>query len=143
TKPIDTPEDMREWVRYAKKKGVKTIGEIGARDPDMMEALLDEANKQGIWTMAHLNQQGVVRMTAIDAAKLGLNEVTHFYGIMESILTNHSVQDWPLDYNYSNNLDRFSHVGRLFEQSAEPGSDQWNEMIQQFVDLDVTFSPTF
>lgn len=139
---IRTPQDMRDWVDYAKSKGITLFGEIGARDPEMMEALFSQANKDGIWTMDHLGQNGVVRMTAADAVKLGLDEITHFYGIFESMLTKHSIQDWPLYYNYTDNLDRFSQVGRLYEQSAEPGSKEWNDLIKLFLDHNIVISPT-
>lgn len=140
---IDTPQDMRDYVDYAKGKGITLFGEIGAQDPDMMEALFSQAKKQGIWTMDHLDQQGVVRMTAADAVKLGLDEVTHYYGYFESMLTDHSVQDWPIGYNYTSNLDRFSNVGRLADQSAEPGSEKWNDLINLFLEHKTVLSPTF
>lgn len=140
--PLRTPQDMRDWVDYAKSKGITLFGEIGARDPEMMEALFSQAQKNGIWTMDHLAQNGVVRMTAADAVKLGLNEITHFYGIFESMLTDHSIQNWPLYYNYNSDLDRFSQVGRLYEQSAEPGSKKWNDVLQLFLDHKVFLSPT-
>lgn len=139
---IRTPNDMKEWVQYAKKKGIEFIGETGAPDPEMMEALLSEANKQGIPVMAHLAQSGVVRMTAADAIKLGLDEVTHFYGIMESMLDQRSIQKWPVHYNYSNEYHRFSRVARLADESADPGSEKWNNLIDLSLKHNVIYSPT-
>ena len=39
-----TPESAREWVRFAAKKGVDGL-KLGAHDPEIMAALLDEAKK--------------------------------------------------------------------------------------------------
>ena len=43
TRP-QTPETAREWVRFAAKKGVDGL-KLGAYDPEIMAALLDEAKK--------------------------------------------------------------------------------------------------
>jgi imidazolonepropionase-like amidohydrolase len=143
---IDSPERAREWVRWAVEVEVDgaTIDglKLGAFDPDIMEALIDEAHKFGLGTVAHLAQTGVARMTAIDAARLGLDMMTHYYGLMESMLTDYSIQDWPLDYNYNNEQDRFGQVARLWYQAADQGSDEWNALIQEMLELDFALDPT-
>ena len=80
-----TPETAREWVRFAAKKGVDGL-KLGAHDPEIMAALLDEAKKLNLGSTAHLDQMGVVRMTARDASRLGLGTMTHYYGLFESLL---------------------------------------------------------
>jgi len=144
--PIDTPEKAREWVRWAaavEVEGAKIDGlKLTSYAPAIMEALNDEAAQHGLGTVAHLAQTGVSRMNALDAAELGLDMITHFYGLFESMLTDYTVQDFPLNYNYNNEQDRFGQVGRLWYQSAEPGSDQWNDLIQRFLDLDLGLDPT-
>jgi hypothetical protein len=123
--------------------GVKPDGiKLGAHDPEIMEALISESKEHGLSTVAHLGQMGVVRMTALDAARLGMNMMTHYYGLMESMLTDYSIQNWPLDYNYNNEQDRFGNVAHLWYQSAEPGSEQWNDLIQEFLELDFGLDPT-
>lgn len=144
--PVTDPETARAWVRWlanvridgAAVDGVK----LGAEEPTIMAALIDEAKKHGLGTVAHLDQMGVVRMTALDAARLGMDMMTHYYGLMESMLTDRSIQDWPLGYNYSNEQDRFGNVAHLWYQSAEPGSAQWEELIQEFLALDFAMDPT-
>ncbi len=144
--PVRDPESAREWVRWLAENevdGVRADGvKLGAEDPEIMAAVIDEAHEHGFGTVAHLDQMGVVRMTALDAARLGLDMMTHYYGLMESMLTDYSIQAWPLDYNYNNEQDRFGNVARLWFQSAEPGSDQWNELIQEFLALDFAMDPT-
>ena len=49
--PLRTPELAREYVRWAKQKGVdgfKVIGDGPIYDPEIMAAFLDEANKLGL-----------------------------------------------------------------------------------------------
>ncbi|HSG48294.1 MAG TPA: amidohydrolase family protein [Longimicrobiales bacterium] len=143
---IDSPEKAREWVRWAagvEVDGAKIDGlKLTAFDPPIMEALIDEAHRHGLGTVAHLAQTGVARMTALDAAEAGLDMMTHYYGLFESMLTDYSIQDWPLDYNYSNEQHRFGQVGRLWNQSAAEGSQEWNALIQRFLELDFGIDPT-
>ncbi len=139
---INTPEQAAEWVRYAKEMGVQCLGEIGALDPDVMAAVMATADSLSIETMEHLDQMGVVRMTAADAVKLGLDEITHYYGLFESLLDEHAIQNWPLDYNYNNEYDRFSRVARLWKQIEEPGGEAWQDLIDLFLAHDVFLSPT-
>lgn len=145
-RPIDSPEVAREWVRWAAAQevdGVRMDGlKLGAYDPPIMEALIDEAEQHGLGTVAHLDQMGVGRMTAVDAARLGLDQMTHYYGLMESMLTDYSVQAWPLDYNYNDEQHRFANVARLWYQAAEPGSEKWNNLIEEFLELGFAIDPT-
>jgi len=146
-RPIDSPEVAREWVRWAvaqEIEGQHIDGlKLGAWDPPIMEALIDEAHRHQLETVAHLDQMGIARMSTLQAARLGLDMQTHFYGLMESMLTQHSIQDWPLGYNYNDESHRFGNVARLWYQAAEPGSEQWNDLIREFLDLGIGMDPTF
>jgi imidazolonepropionase-like amidohydrolase len=139
--PINSPERAREWVRFAAQRGVDGM-KLGAHDPEIMAALLDEARRHGLGSTAHLAQTGVERMNALDAARLGLGTVTHFYGIFEALLRDHTIQPWPADYNYSDEQHRFGQVARLWDRIHPPGSDRWNELIREFRSLEVTLDPT-
>lgn len=143
---IDSPEQARSWVRFIAEHevdGARVDGlKLTSFDPPIMEALIDEAAQHGLGTVAHLAQTGMARMTALDAAEAGLDMMTHYYGLFESLLTDFTIQDWPLDYNYNNEQHRFGQVGRLWEQSAEPGSDEWNALIDRFLELDFGIDPT-
>ena len=146
--PLDSPEKAREWVRWAaavdvdgaRIDGLKLAG--ANLDPEILAALIDEAQQHGLGTVAHIGQTHLSRMTALDAAELGLDMMTHYYGLFESMLTDYSIQDWPLDYNYNDEQHRFGQVGRLWEQSAEPGSEQWDALIDRFLELDFGLDPT-
>ena len=144
--PVDSPAKAREWVRWAAEvdvDGARIDGiKLGAMDPDIMAAVIDEGHRHGLGSVAHLGQMGVPRMTALDAAEAGLDMMTHYYGLFESMLTDFSIQDWPLDYNYQNEQHRFGNVGRLWDQAAEPGSEQWNDLIDRFLELGLGIDPT-
>ena len=143
---VDSPEKAREWVRWAAAQEVEgqTVDglKLGSYDPPIMEALIDEAHRHGLGTVAHLGQMGVGRMTALDAAEIGLDMMTHYYGLFESMLSDYSVQDWPLDYNYQNEQHRFGNVARLWDQVDGPGSDSWNALQERLLELGFGLDPT-
>jgi len=97
-KPILTPDDARKWVRYAARAGIDGL-KLGSHRPAIMAALLDEASKLKLGSVAHLGQMGVAQMNAQDAARLGLGTLTHYYGLFEAMYENHDVQPWPVDMN--------------------------------------------
>ncbi len=144
--PVDSPEKAREWVRWAAEvdvDGAKIDGlKLTSYPPAIMEALIDEAHQHGLGTVAHLAQTGVARMNALDAAELGLDMMTHYYGLFEALFDGRTIQDFPADYNYQNEQHRFGQVGRLWNQSADPGSEAWNDLIERFLELDFGIDPT-
>ena len=138
---IRTPEQARAWVQWAADRGIDGI-KLVAYPPEIMGALLDEAKKLGLGSTAHLAQTGVAQMNALDAARLGLETVTHYYGLFEAIYDDHDVQPWPADMNYANEQHRFSQVARQWDMIHPPGSEEWNAMLAEFKALDVTLDPT-
>ncbi|MCH7715111.1 MAG: amidohydrolase family protein [Gemmatimonadetes bacterium] len=139
--PIDTPETAREYVRWAADRGIDGL-KLGSYDPDIMAALIDEAKQHGLGTQAHLAQTGVARMNVLDAARLGLGSMEHWYGLPEALFDDRSVQDFPLDYNYNNEYHRFGQAGRLWKQAAEQGSEKWNAVMDELLDLGFVLDPT-
>jgi imidazolonepropionase-like amidohydrolase len=138
---VPTPEAARAWVQNAAKTGVDCL-KLGAYEPAIMEALNDEAHKQGMGTTAHLQQGGVAQMNAIDAARAGLDTVTHFYGHFESLLKDTVVQNWPVDMNAADEQHRFGQVARLWNQIHEPGSPEWKAYLEEHKRLGTVFDPT-
>ena len=137
---IITPSDAREWVQFAHKKGVDGL-KLGSYRPAVMKALLDEANKLGMGSTAHLAQTGVAQMNALDAARLGLTGMTHFYGLFEAMYENNDIQPWPIDMNYNNEQHRFGQVARQWNM-VKPGGKKWNELLDEFLKLDYFLNPT-
>jgi imidazolonepropionase-like amidohydrolase len=139
--PIDTAEAAREYVRWAANKGVDGL-KLTSHDPEIMAALIDEAKKHGLGTQAHLAPLGLARMNALDAARLGLGSLEHWYGLPEALLVGRTVEDFPLDYNYNDEQDRFRRAGRLWKQAAPPGSEKWNAVISELLRLNLVIDPT-
>jgi imidazolonepropionase-like amidohydrolase len=143
--PLRTPELARQFVLWAKQKGVdgfKIIGDGPVYDPDIMKAFLETANAQGLGSTTHLAQMGVARMNILAAARLGLRSMEHWYGLPESLFTDRTIQDYPLDYNYNDESHRFGEAGRLWKQAAPPGSRKWNEVMDELIRLNFTLDPT-
>ncbi len=139
--PVDTPEAAREWVRYVAERGADGL-KLPSLSPEIMEATLSEANRLGLGTTAHLNQLRVAQMNVLDAARLGLSGMEHWYGLPEAMFVDRTVQDFRLDYNYNDEQHRFGEAGRLWLQSAEPGSERWYEVMDELIDLGFNIDPT-
>lgn len=67
----------------------------------------------------------------------------HWYGLPEALFEDRTVQDYPLDYNYNNEQDRFEEAGKLWQQAAKPYSEHWNKVMDELIALDFTLDPTF
>jgi hypothetical protein len=81
-------------------------------------------------------------MDALDAAKLGLRTVTHFYGHFEALLKDYVVQPWPADQVNDNEQMRFGQVARLWDKIHPPGSPEWKAYLEEHLELGTTFDPT-
>ena len=136
-----TADTAREWVRWAAGKGIDGL-KLMAFDPEIMAALLDEAKQHGLGSTAHLHQMGVGRMNALQASRLGLGAMTHYYGLFESLLRDHSVQPYPTNQNYNDEQHRFGQVARLWDKVHPRGSEPWNALIKEWVDRRFIIDPT-
>jgi len=139
--PVYTPEKAREWVQWAAKQGVEGI-KFFNHDPEVMAAAIDEAHKNKMGTVAHIAQPMVARTNALDAARMGLDNMTHYYGLFEALYKSEDVQHWPPKFNYSNEQDRFSQVAYQWDKIHPRGSDQWNALIKEFLEHDFIIDPT-
>jgi imidazolonepropionase-like amidohydrolase len=140
--PITTPEQARAWVARLAANGGDGIKFFGLR-PDIMEAALDEARRRGLRTTAHHAQLNVAWQNTLQSARMGLNSMEHWYGLPEAMLEGSTVQNYRLDYNYMNEQHRFEEAGKLWREAAPPGSDRWNAVMNELIDLDFTLVPTF
>jgi hypothetical protein len=140
-KPISTPEQARKWVKQAAKKGAKGLKFFGA-STDIMQAAMSEAKKQKLGTMMHHAQLNVMDMNVLDSARLGLTTMEHWYGLPEALFVDKRIQNYPADYNYNNEQHRFAEAGKLWKQAAKPGSEKWNAVRDELIQLDFTLNPT-
>ncbi|MGE3465151.1 MAG: amidohydrolase, partial [Pseudomonadales bacterium] len=139
---ITDPEDARAWVRAVKRKGADGVKLRGGR-AQALEAVMAETQRLGMQTSHHHDQTAVYQVNALTSARLGLDSMEHWYGLPEALFTDRTIQDYPPDYNYSDEQWRFGEAGRLWRQAAAPGSERWNTVRDELIGLDFTLVPTF
>ena len=140
--PITTPEQARERIRAIKRIGAAGVKFIGAPE-EILWAALDEANEQGLGSTMHHAQLDVVHANVLTTSAHGLKSMEHWYGLPEAMFTDRQIQRYPLDYNYNNEQHRFAEAGRLWQQTAKPGSEKWNEVMETLLERNFALSPTF
>jgi hypothetical protein len=139
---VKNPEEARRWVDAIADAGADGIKFLGS-PPAIMQAALAEARLRHLRTACHHAQLSVARMNVLDTSGWGLTSMEHWYGLPEALFTDRRVQDYPADYNYNDESNRFGQAGRLWEQAAARGSERWNAVIDTLVDRDFTIVPTF
>lgn len=132
----------RAWVQKNVKNGADGIKFFGA-PPAVMAAALDENKKAGLRSACHHAQLDVARWNVLHSARAGLTSMEHWYGLPEALFEKQTIQNYPVDYNYMNEQDRFSEAGRLWKQAAPPYSEHWNKVMDELLSLDFTIDPTF
>lgn len=142
---VTTPELAREWVQWAAQNNIDGIKFFNRGDetPEIIAAAIDEAKKNNLGTVAHLSQNLALEVNAESAAAMGLGTVTHFYGHFESLLKDHKIQNFPADYNYNNEYDRFAGVADIWNQIYEPDSPEWKAYLEKQKKMGIVFDPTF
>ena len=139
---IVTADEAKAWVRAVHKKGADGVklrgGTLAATT-----AVYNETKRLGMGTANHHDQTGVYHTNALTSARLGLDSLEHWYGLPEALFENQTIQNYPPDYNYSDEQWRFGQAGRLWQQAAAPGSEKWNAVRDELVDLGLTMVPTF
>lgn len=139
--PITTEAQARQWVAEVAKQGADGI-KIFAIRPDIMAATLDACKQHGLRSASHHPQMSVARQNVLHSARMGLTTMEHWYGLPEALFEDRTLQDFPPDYNYNNEYQRFGEAGRLWQQAAPPFSQRWNEVMDELIALDFTINPT-
>lgn len=129
-----TVEEAVESVRRAHELGADGIKFFGM-DHEPMAAMLAEAERLGLRSAHHV---GVEETDAWDDIRGHTTTIEHWYGIPDAAIP-YGSQDFPPDYNYSNELDRFRWAGRLFKD-ADP--EKLKEVLQAMADSGVAWNPT-
>lgn len=142
---VTSPQQARQWVRWAAEHGVDGIkffgeGPYGRRE---IAAAIREAGRHQLGTTAHLSPPIYEQLNAIEAGRLGLGTVTHFYGHFESLLKGgRREHPKPPDYDYGNEALRWREVAKVIEYTHQPGSRQWWDYLREQQANGVTFGPT-
>ncbi len=139
--PFTSAEEAQKWIADAATQGADGFKFFGYR-PDVMRAAIEEARARGLRTACHHAQLDVARVDVLDTARWGLTTMEHWYGLPEALFEDRTVQDYPVDYNYSDEQHRFGQAGRLWRQAAPRGSARWNAVIDELIRLDFTIDPT-
>ncbi len=134
--PAMAPQIAREMV--AKGAHVVSVGSLG-----WSEALFG-AVCRAVWdaggiTTVHLPPSTNAVVQAVDAARLGVTMIEHHYGYAESSL-DRSVQDFPREYNYNDENERFRHAGKVWTDANK--ERLLGEVADSLVAYGVTMLPT-
>ncbi len=140
--PITNAEEATAWVRANAARGADGIKFFGAT-PEVMDAALRENRNLGLGSACHHAQVSVGWWNVLNSARAGLTSMEHWYGLPEALFEDKTVQNYPPDYNYNNEQDRFGQAGRLWKQAAKPGSAKWTQVMDELLALDFTIDPTF
>ena len=81
-------------------------------------------------------------MNALDAARLGMDSLTHMYGLFEPLYKHHQLQPYPADMNYADEQMRFAEVAKQWNRLHEKDSEAWNALLDEFLALDFYLNPT-
>ena len=139
---VDTAEDARAEVRACKKYGAVGVKFFSGPE-EVLWAAFDEAKKLKLKTTMHHAQLAVAHADVLDTSAHGLNSMEHWYGLPEALFDDKAIQNYPVDYNYSDEQDRFGEAGRLWAQAAGPGSERWNFVRDTLLERNFSIIPTF
>ena len=111
---LDDPAMAPEIARAMAALGshVVSLGSVTWSD-ELFGAVADAVWESGGITTIHLPPSTNAVVQAVDAARLGATMIEHHYGYAESALST-TVQDFPREYNYNNENDRFRHAGKVW-----------------------------
>ena len=129
-----TAGDARARVQEIKAAGYDGIKLFGI-DRDLMEAMMEEAHKQGLRVAHHT---GVEETNTWDDVRFGTSSIEHWYGIPDAAILS-GRQNFPSDYNYNDETDRFRWAGRLWREA------DWDRLMQLFdamIKANVAWDPT-
>jgi imidazolonepropionase-like amidohydrolase len=131
---VKNADEAREKVRQIKQDGYDGIKLFGV-DRDIMEAMMDEAKKNGLRVAHHV---GVEETNAWDDIRLGTTSIEHWYGIPDAAIES-GRQNFPSSYNYNNEVDRFRYAGRLWR---EANWEKLMKVLDGMVEAKVAWNPT-
>jgi hypothetical protein len=134
----NTPDKARAMVREFKALGADCVkvSKSPGHYPDVLQAIADESNKLGMFTMVDLKVSESDGAVASDA---GVRSIEHWYGIPDAALT--GSQNFPTDYNYWDELDRFRYAGLLWSE-ADKNPEKLSAVIDKMIKNGTNWNPT-
>jgi cytosine/adenosine deaminase-related metal-dependent hydrolase len=111
-------------------------------DKDLFGAVAEGVTAAGGLTTIHLPPSTNAVVDAVDAACLGATMIEHHYGYAESAL-GRQVQDFPRGYNYNDELVRFRHAGKVWQEANATAKERLlTTVADSLVACGVTMLPT-
>ena len=137
---LDDPALAPQVVKAMKANGSRVI----SMDPlgwslELVTAIAKAAKEQGMITSFHLQPANTAVTQAVRAACAGITMIEHHYGYAESSLDGR-VQDFPRNYEYGNENDRFREAGRVWTYANR--ERLLTEVADSLVKCGVTMLPT-
>lgn len=134
----NTPDKARAMVRQFKEMGADCVkvSKSPGHYPDVLTAIADESKRQGMWVMTDLK---VSESDALVASNAGVRSIEHWYGIPDAALK--GSQNFPTDYNYWDELDRFRYAGLLWSE-ADKDSAALRNVITTMIKNGTNWDPT-
>ena len=134
----NSPDKARAMVHEFKALGADClkVSKSPGQYPDVLEAIADEGKKLGMFTMVDLK---VSETDARIASNAGVKSIEHWYGIPDAALT--GSQNFPADYNYWKELDRFRYAGMLWSE-ADKNPERLSAVIDLMIKNGTNWDPT-
>ncbi|MGH8194454.1 MAG: amidohydrolase family protein [Woeseiaceae bacterium] len=117
---------------------VVRIGSL-AWNAELFGAVAKAVYDAGGITTVHLPPSDIAVVDAVRAAELGVTMIEHHYGFAEAALGG-SVQDFPPDYNYMDEADRFRQAGAVWQEA--PLHVLLGDVVDRLVASGVALVPT-
>jgi hypothetical protein len=135
----NSPGKAEAMVRRFKELGADCVkvSKSPGQYPDVLGAIVREARIHHMPVMVDLK---VSETSALVASNLGVTSVEHFYGVPESALQ--GTQNFPADYNYWDELDRFRWAGRLWAEADRLHPDRILALVDTFIENGTNWNPT-
>lgn len=134
----NTPDKARAMVQEFKTLGADCVkvSKSPGQYPDVLAAIADEAKKLGMFVMTDLK---VSESDALVASNAGVKSIEHWYGVPDAALR--GSQNFPADYNYWDELDRFRYAGHLWSE-ADKYPDRLSAVIDRMIANGTNWNPT-
>lgn len=142
---IEDPDMAPQVARQMVERGARQVYLNGITwNQELFEAAADAVWEAGGVTGVHIPPSNTAVIDAVDAARLGVTMILHHYGYAESSL-DRSVQDFPGDYHFDDENDRFRHAGVVWQEAGQnPESRErlLTEVADSLAAYGVTMQPT-
>jgi imidazolonepropionase-like amidohydrolase len=135
--------DARAYVRKFAEMGIDGMklipGLIAAMDVKALAAMCEEAADAGMDAGVAIHLALNCGIDAVQASDAGVRTIEHTYGIPEAAIP--GVQQFPLDYNEMDELERFRQSGRNWSD-AERYPDRIIDVLDTMIENGTVWSPT-